>query len=401
MREFARLRDMLRNRHAGDVATLLTALSLEDQVLVFRVLPRKDAAAVFEYLSHDSKEGLLKAMAQEDVADLLNNMAPDERTLFLEELPAEATRQLLTLLTPAERTVALTPLGYPERSVGRLMAPDYVEVREHWTVREALDYIRTHGQDSETLNVIYVVDDQGTLIDDVRIREFLLAPLDHKVAELMDRRFVALTATDNQEAAVAVFRRYADRRSPSRRMQLRPASRRKIDDRETAGRQSFVEAFAGLDVARRDQERRDIMHTRIVADHQQGRLRGLGLAQYRQDAVAGSVVEAVLEAHDRLARQRLQHPVPGFSCAPGGRDQHAVGDERVPGQVGANPGGVFVTAGSERALMVALTRLGLFGLGMSKQHQAHGRAVACVETASVPIPKFASLSGTPVCELRN
>jgi magnesium transporter len=207
-RDYGRLRDMLRNRHSGDVATLLTELTLEDQVVVFRVLPRKDAAAVFEYLSLDAKDALLKAMAQEDVADLLNNMAPDDRTLFLEELPAEATRQLLALLTPAERTVAVTLLGYPEKSVGRLMTPNYVAVREDWTVREVLDYVRAHGQDSETLNVIYVVDEQGSLIDDIRIREFLLAPLDNRAAELMDRRFVALKATDGQEAAVAVFREY-------------------------------------------------------------------------------------------------------------------------------------------------------------------------------------------------
>jgi hypothetical protein len=128
-RDYARLRDMLRNREAGDVAALLTELNVEDQVLVFRVLPRKDAAAVFEYLSREAQEALLKAMAQEDVAGLLNNMAPDDRTLFLEELPAEATRQLLALLTPAERSVALTLLGYPEQSVGRLMTPHYVAVR--------------------------------------------------------------------------------------------------------------------------------------------------------------------------------------------------------------------------------------------------------------------------------
>ena len=207
-RDYGRLRDMLRNRHAGDVATLLTELPVEDQVVVFRVLPRKDAAAVFEYLSLETKEALLKAMAQEDVAVLLNNMAPDDRTLFLEELPAEATRHLLSLLTPAERSVAVTLLGYPERSVGRLMTPHYVAVREQWTVREVLDYVRAHGQDSETLNVIYVVDAQGLLIDDIRIREFLLAPLDRHVADLMDRRFVALKATDDQEAAVAVFRQY-------------------------------------------------------------------------------------------------------------------------------------------------------------------------------------------------
>jgi magnesium transporter len=207
-RDYARLRDMLRNRAADDVAELLTALALEDQVLVFRVLPRKDAAAVFEYLSQDAKEALLKAMAQEDVATLLNDMAPDDRTLFLEELPAAATRELLALLTPAERAVALTLLGYPEKSVGRLMTPHYVAVRENWTVREVLDYVRTHGQDSETLDVIYVVDEQGLLIDDIRIRELLLAPLERRVADLMDRRFVALKATDEQEAAVTVFRQH-------------------------------------------------------------------------------------------------------------------------------------------------------------------------------------------------
>jgi magnesium transporter len=207
-RDYARLRDMLRNRHAGDVALLLTALSLEDQVVVFRVMPRKDAAEVFEYLSQEAKEALLKAMAQEDVAELLNNMAPDDRTLFLEELPAEATRQLLALLTTEERSVALTLLGYPEKSVGRLMTPHYVAAREQWTVREVLDHVRAHGQDSETLNVIYVVEEDGRLIDDIRIREFLLAPLDKRVADLMDRRFVALKATDDQGAAVAVFRQY-------------------------------------------------------------------------------------------------------------------------------------------------------------------------------------------------
>jgi magnesium transporter len=207
-RDFSRLRDSVRNRPAGDLAALLTNLSLEDQVVVFRVLPRKDAAAVFEYLSHDAQATLLKAMAQEDIAALLNNMAPDDRTMFLEELPAAATRQLLAMLTPAERSVALSLLGYPEDSVGRLMTPQYVAVREHWTITEVLDYIRTHGQDSETLNVVYVVDDQGLLVDDIRIREFLLAPLESHVSDLMDRHFVALKATDDQQTAVSLFRKH-------------------------------------------------------------------------------------------------------------------------------------------------------------------------------------------------
>src|SRR5262245_14810919 len=207
-RDYSRLRDLVRNRHASDLAAALTELGIEDQVIVFRILPRKDAAAVFAYLSHEQQEALLKAMAREDVAALLNSMAPDDRTMFLEELPASATRQLLALLTPAERSVALTLLGYPEDSIGRLMTPHYVSVHEDWTVREVLDHIRTHGQDSETLNVVYVIDEQGLLIDDIRIREFLLTSLDNHVSDLMDRRFVALKATDDQKTAVALFREY-------------------------------------------------------------------------------------------------------------------------------------------------------------------------------------------------
>ncbi len=88
------------------------------------------------------------------------------------------------------------------------MTPDLVAVDAAWTVKEVLDYIREHGQDSETLNVIYVVDDRGKLIDDIRIREFLLKPLETKVSDLMDENFIALNVTDSQEEAVNVFRKY-------------------------------------------------------------------------------------------------------------------------------------------------------------------------------------------------
>src|SRR5690349_16959848 len=88
------------------------------------------------------------------------------------------------------------------------MTPDYVDVREDWTVQQVLDYVRKHGQDSETLNVIYVVDPQGVLIDDIRIREFLLTDPGRKVSDLMDRRFAALKATDDQQTAVAAFRQH-------------------------------------------------------------------------------------------------------------------------------------------------------------------------------------------------
>ena len=135
-------------------------------------------------------------------------MAPDDRTALLEELPSAAARQLIRLLTPEERRVATALLGYPEDSVGRLMTPDFIAVHEDWTVQQVLDYVREHGRDSETLNFVYVVDDRGKLIDDVRMREFLLRPLTAKVSDIRDQTFGALNVTDSQQDALNVFRKY-------------------------------------------------------------------------------------------------------------------------------------------------------------------------------------------------
>jgi magnesium transporter len=206
-RDLSVLREMLERWAPADLASLIESKNIDDQIVVFRILPRELAAAVFEYLDLEAQERLLRAMAQEEVATLLNDMAPDDRTLLLDELPASVTKQLLALLTPEEREIAVSLLGYPEGSIGRLVTPDYIRVRQDWTVERVLDHIRKHGQDSETLSTIYVVDERGMLIDDIPIRSLLLSSPDTLVSDLMDGRYVALRATDDQETAIAVFRR--------------------------------------------------------------------------------------------------------------------------------------------------------------------------------------------------
>ena len=206
-RDFSALRAKLENWQPADLATLLVRLPVEDQAIVFRILPRKTATTVFEYLNTHAQELLLKAMTQGDVAALLNDMAPDDRTHLLEELPATVTKQLLALLTNEERAIALSLLGYPDDSIGRLMTPDYVPVRADWTIERVLEHIRQYGQDSETLSAIYVVNQSGVLIDDIPIRNILLASPTTRVSDLMDNRFVALKAANDQETAIAVFQR--------------------------------------------------------------------------------------------------------------------------------------------------------------------------------------------------
>src|SRR5213079_557421 len=207
-RNFGALREVFREWPPADVAEVILDLPEDEQVIIFRVLPHDLAADVFEYLDFDAQQTLLRAMAHEQVVAILNEMSPDDRTALLEEMPSVAARQLIQLLTPEERRVARALLGYPEGSVGRLMTPDFVAVRQNWTVKEVLDYVREHGQDSETLNFIYVVDERGKLIDDLRIREFLLRPLTAKVDELMDRSFIHLTVNETQEDALNIFRKY-------------------------------------------------------------------------------------------------------------------------------------------------------------------------------------------------
>jgi len=207
-RDFGALREVFREWPPADVAEVILDMPEDEQVIIFRVLPHTLAADVFEYLDRDAQQKLLHAMAHEQVAAILNEMSPDDRTALLEELPSAAARQLIRLLTPQERQIAQSLLGYPEGSVGRLMTPDFIAVQEDWTVQQVLDYVREHGQDSETLNVIYVVDERGKLIDDIRIREFLLKPLAHTVRDLMEKTFVSLNVHDSQQDALNVFRKY-------------------------------------------------------------------------------------------------------------------------------------------------------------------------------------------------
>jgi magnesium transporter len=207
-RDVNTLREVLSDLLPPDLAEVIQDVPERDQAVIFRLLPTSMAAETFEFLDRETQKTLLKTLGQQEVATVLNEMRPDDRTALLEELPGSVVQQLIALLTPDERKIAQSLLGYPENSVGRLMTPDYVALRKDWTISEALDHIRTSGKDSETLNVVYVVDEKGKLIDDIRIREILLSPLDRKVSELMNENFVALDVRDDEETAVKTFSKY-------------------------------------------------------------------------------------------------------------------------------------------------------------------------------------------------
>ncbi|HEX7357083.1 MAG TPA: magnesium transporter [Ignavibacteriaceae bacterium] len=207
-RQLGILKEILLDWTPADIAELLIDLSEKERVVIFRLLSKELAADTFEYMDFDTQMELLKSMGREESAVILNEMDPDDRTALFEELPSAAAKQLIQLLSNEERKIAVTLLGYPENSVGRLMTPDYIAIKPSYTTQQTLDYIREHGKNKETLNIVYVIDDKGKLIDDIKIKEFLLAPLDQVVADLMDENFVALHVYDDQETAVEAFKKY-------------------------------------------------------------------------------------------------------------------------------------------------------------------------------------------------
>ncbi|ODT99938.1 MAG: magnesium transporter, partial [Planctomycetes bacterium SCN 63-9] len=192
----------------ADLAELFASLKPAEYVRILRLIRPALAAETFEYLDLGRQLEILGESTDFELAYILNEMAPDDRTTLLAELPESQTRHLLKLLSPEQRAVAESLLTYPENSVGRLMTPDYVAVRKEWTIPRVFDHVREHGKDSETLNVIYVVDDSNRLVDDLRIRELLLAPVHLRVSDLCDDQSIALSVADNKETAVGVFGKY-------------------------------------------------------------------------------------------------------------------------------------------------------------------------------------------------
>lgn len=202
------LKNSINGLDAEEIAAILEEYSSNQKVILFRLLTREKAKDVFRILPREEQDDIINGFANnyQKIANLLNDIEPDDRTALFEELPGQVTQELLQLLSPEERSVTDELLAYPKESIGRLMTPEYVAIKPHFTVEQAFAHIRKYGQNSETLNVIYIVDNEGKLIDDIRIKELILALPDQMVNELIDHKFISLNALDDQERAIKIFR---------------------------------------------------------------------------------------------------------------------------------------------------------------------------------------------------
>lgn len=202
------IKDALQEVPAVDIAELLEELEPEVAVVIFRLLKKVKAADVFSYLSTAKGIELLEVFSREQLSDVMNNLEPDERVALMEELPGDLTQRLFSLMDPEGIKQVRMLLGYPAESVGRLMTTNYVKIKKDWSVEKSFEHIRKFGRTAETVNVIYVVDEEEKLIDDLKITQIIIADSEAKISDIMDYSFEALSAFDDQEEAVRMLSKY-------------------------------------------------------------------------------------------------------------------------------------------------------------------------------------------------
>ncbi|MGA1646629.1 MAG: magnesium transporter MgtE N-terminal domain-containing protein, partial [bacterium] len=207
-KDWVGLKEALLDVPSVDVAELLEEIDAQVAVAIFRLLKKQKAAEVFTYLSSGKGQELLEIFSERQLSDVMSNLEPDDRVALLEELPGRLTQTVLNSMRPQDQQLVMNLLGYPEESIGRLMTTRYVKVRSDWSVAKSMEHIRKYGVTAETVNVIYVVDSSEKLIDDLKLNQLILADPEMKIQELMDDRYAALSAFDDQEEAVKMLSKY-------------------------------------------------------------------------------------------------------------------------------------------------------------------------------------------------
>ena len=207
-RQFNRVRDMLAEMNAVDIAALLEDRSDEQTLLLFRLLPKTPAAEVFAYMEHDTQERLIGVLTDRELASVMDELNMDDAADLVEEMPANVVKRVLRMTDPADRRIINQLLLYPEDSAGSVLTTEFVDLKATMTVDEALDYIRRFGPDKETIYTCYVTDADRHLEGVLTVKELLLSSGDCRVGDLMETNVISVTTTEDQEQVAALFAKY-------------------------------------------------------------------------------------------------------------------------------------------------------------------------------------------------
>ncbi|HAG70559.1 MAG TPA: magnesium transporter [Lachnospiraceae bacterium] len=207
-RQYTNLRQALSEWNEADIAAVFEKLSTEQQIKLFRILPKTMAADVFAYLDIDTQQTIITSLTDREAANIINNLMADDATDLMEEMPAGVVKRLLANANSETRRDINHLLRYPEDSAGSIMTVEFVDLKVNLTVKEAIERIRRVGVDKETINICYVLDSERHLIGTVALRYLLLRNETDVIGDFMNDNIISVNTLTDQEEVAMQFSKY-------------------------------------------------------------------------------------------------------------------------------------------------------------------------------------------------
>ena len=208
-KKYASLRDILVTMNPSDVAALFDGLEEKQIPLMFRLLPKEEAAETFVEMDPEAQQLLIQGFSDNELREVLDELYVDDAADLVEEMPANVVKRILTQADPEMRSSINQILRYQENSAGALMTMEYVSLRPDMTVEEAILRIRRQGVDKETIYTCYVLAKDRTLQGIVTVKDLLLAESDDtQIKEIMTTNVISVTTQDDQEEVAKMFSKY-------------------------------------------------------------------------------------------------------------------------------------------------------------------------------------------------
>lgn len=206
-REYKAVRSILNVMNAVDIAGLLSELEDKELVLAFRLIPKDKAADVFANMDSSLQTNLVEMFTERELKVILDELFLDDTVDLLEDLPANLVTRILETVDREKRNQINVLLNYPDDSAGSIMTTEYVDLRKHTTVAQALTHIRRVGIHKETIYTCYILE-QRRLVGIVTAKDLLTMDDDVTMEEIMETDIKSVNTHTDQEEVVRLFRRY-------------------------------------------------------------------------------------------------------------------------------------------------------------------------------------------------
>ena len=201
-------RAKLRRLNPADLADILGELSPDDRAVMVSSLDEETTAAAMEEMEFDLQRSVLDSVEAEKAADILDEIDPDVAADLVGDLPEARAQQLLSLMEPEEASDVRDLMKYPDESAGGLMTPEYVSLPVGLTAQQAIEYVRTVGEEPETVYYCYVLNGERRLMGVISLRRLIVAPPEAKLDDIMVRDLIMVHPDDSQEDVSRMIARY-------------------------------------------------------------------------------------------------------------------------------------------------------------------------------------------------